>query len=52
MAEAGHVTLSVAPWNRDFLDELELFPTRGVHDDQVDAASGVFAVLAARKATP
>jgi predicted phage terminase large subunit-like protein len=40
MAEAGHVTLSVAPWNRDFLDELELFPTRGVHDDQADAASG------------
>jgi predicted phage terminase large subunit-like protein len=52
MAEAGHVTLSTAPWNRDFLDELELFPTRGVHDDQMDAASGAFAVLAARRATP
>lgn len=37
----GHVTIKNANWNRDFLDELQLFP-RGAHDDQVDAASGAF----------
>ena len=31
-------------WNRDFLDEFELFPS-GAHDDIVDAASGAFSKL-------
>ncbi len=37
-AEAGNVKLLRSPWNRDFLDEIEIFPF-GKHDDQVDAAA-------------
>lgn len=44
-AEAGNVKIVTAPWNEAFLSELENFPT-GSHDDQVDAASGAFAMLA------
>ena len=44
-AEVGNVLLLEGPWNRDFLDELVAFPTPGVHDDQVDAASGALADL-------
>jgi len=36
-AEAGNITLVNGPWLDEFLYELELFPTKGVHDDQVDA---------------
>ena len=39
----GLVKLVRGPWNEAFLDELECFPSSGVHDDQVDAASGAFA---------
>lgn len=38
-------------WIGDFLEELEAFPY-GSHDDQVDAASGCFAVLAVKKSIP
>ncbi|NGX43647.1 MAG: hypothetical protein K940chlam7_01946 [Chlamydiae bacterium] len=38
-------------WIRDFLEELEAFPY-GAHDDQVDAGSGCFAVLAVTKSYP
>ena len=41
-AEAGNVFFVQATWNRDLLDELELFPTPGVHDDMVDAVAGAF----------
>lgn len=34
------VRLVRAPWNREFTDECEAFPTPGIHDDQPDAASG------------
>ena len=44
-AERGHVKLIRSEWNAPFLDELESFPI-GLHDDQVDAASGAFAELA------
>jgi predicted phage terminase large subunit-like protein len=47
-AEAGFVKLVRGPWNRDFLDELEVFPF-GRHDDQVDAASAGFNKLAELK---
>lgn len=41
----GLVYLVRAPWNRDFTDEAEAFPTPGIHDDGVDAASGAHAKL-------
>jgi predicted phage terminase large subunit-like protein len=44
-AEAGNVLLVAAAWNREFLDELCVFP-RGAYDDQVDAAAGAFNRLA------
>lgn len=43
--EAGNVKLLRGAWNREFLDELCVFP-HGSHDDQVDAASGAFNKLA------
>ncbi len=43
--EAGNVRLLRATWNRAFLNELEAFPD-GPHDDQVDAFSGAFTMLA------
>lgn len=39
-AQAGNVKLVRGPWVGAFLDEVHAFPTEGVHDDQVDAASG------------
>lgn len=49
-AEAGNVLLVEGPWIRAFLDEAELFPTTGVHDDQVDCLSGALSVMATRRA--
>ncbi|MCC3304916.1 phage terminase large subunit [Sneathiella sp. HT1-7] len=43
-AEAGNVRLVAGPWNADFLNELENFPT-GRHDDQVDAVCEAFHAL-------
>lgn len=43
--EAGNVRVVRADWNREFVDELTLFPN-GRHDDQVDAASLAFNKLA------
>ena len=37
----GNVVMLKGPWNKDFIDELQLFPN-GVNDDQVDAASRAF----------
>jgi predicted phage terminase large subunit-like protein len=44
-AEGGTVKLARGPWNKDFLDEMKVFPL-GRHDDQVDAASLAFSKLA------
>jgi predicted phage terminase large subunit-like protein len=45
-AQNGNVALVTAGgWNRDFLDEVSVFPTKGVHDDQVDAVSGAFGCI-------
>jgi predicted phage terminase large subunit-like protein len=46
--EAGNVQLLAGAWCGAFLDELQSFPSQGVHDDQVDAASGAFLILAER----
>ena len=48
-AEAGNVAIMGGRWNRDFLDEVSLFPN-GANDDQVDAFTGAFAYLANSKA--
>jgi predicted phage terminase large subunit-like protein len=38
---AGNVFCQAAPWNKEFLEELQYFPF-GSHDDQVDASAGAF----------
>lgn len=44
-AEGGNLKMVCAWWNETLLNELVAFPTKGVHDDQVDACSGAFAQL-------
>jgi predicted phage terminase large subunit-like protein len=44
--QIGNVYLVRGEWVPEFLRETEAFPTTGVHDDQVDAASGAFNRLA------
>lgn len=41
---AGQLTILKAGWNRAFLDELSVFPSRA-HDDQCDALSGAYDML-------
>jgi hypothetical protein len=47
-AEGGTVKLLRGDWNKDFLDELELFPF-GAHDDIVDSTTLAFRRLALRR---
>jgi predicted phage terminase large subunit-like protein len=49
-AEVGNVKILRGYWNPAFLEELALFP-KGRHDDQVDGASGAFAMLIAGQET-
>jgi predicted phage terminase large subunit-like protein len=44
--EAGNVSLVRGAWNEPFLQCLENFPTKGYHDDDVDAFSGAYEALA------
>lgn len=46
VAERGEVYLVRGPWNEAFIQEAEAFPTKGVHDDQVDAVSRAYVFLA------
>lgn len=39
-AEHGNVCIVRGDWNKDFLKEMVAFPTKGVHDDLVDVATG------------
>lgn len=41
-SEGMNVKLVQAAWNRPLLDELVLFPTKGVHDDRTDSLAGAF----------
>jgi predicted phage terminase large subunit-like protein len=43
--EAGNVYIVRGAWNEPFVESHEMFPTPGVHDDDVDAASGAFTAL-------
>lgn len=47
-AEAGNMKLVRGDWNEAFLDEVSTFPA-GAYKDQVDALSGAFGRLTARK---
>lgn len=47
-AEGGNVYVVAGPWVGRFLSEVEQFPTKGVHDDQVDALSGAYDRLGLR----
>jgi hypothetical protein len=50
-AEGGKIKLLRGAWNKDFLDELELFPF-GRHDDAVDAAARTLTKLAWHQPRP
>jgi len=41
-AEVGNILVLRAPWNQEFFDELENFPSESSHDDIVDCLSGAF----------
>jgi predicted phage terminase large subunit-like protein len=43
--QAGNVEVVRGDWNDAFFSELEQFPTKTVHDDQVDAAADAFSKL-------
>lgn len=40
--EAGNIRVVRAPWNEEFFNEIENFPTDGIHDDIVDSFSAAF----------
>ena len=48
--QAGMVSIKAGEWNRDFLDEHEMFPN-GKYVDQVDASAGAFNKLNAARGT-
>ncbi len=48
-AEAGNVALLKGIWNKGYLDFLEAFPSKKVHDDPVDASSGAMEQLFQRR---
>ncbi|MEI8032994.1 MAG: phage terminase large subunit [Chlorobiaceae bacterium] len=48
--EAGRVMMRRKPWNREYLEEMRLFPN-GKYKDQVDASSGAYNKLTLGKST-
>lgn len=44
-AAAGMVWVVAGEWNSKFLEELDNFPTDGIHDDTIDSVSGAFNTL-------
>jgi len=49
--EAGNVTILNRPWTKDYLEELELFPS-GKYRDRTDASTGAFNKLTFKRITP
>lgn len=49
-AEARNIKVFKSYWNDAFLSELEAFPTKGVHDDIIDALDGAMEQLFFRSA--
>ncbi|MGL5268933.1 MAG: phage terminase large subunit [Selenomonadaceae bacterium] len=47
-AEAGNVKIVAGHWNKEFLDEIEVFPN-GRPDDMVDVVSGGYTMLSSAK---
>lgn len=41
-AEQGRIILGPGTWRTELLNEIQVFPAKGMHDDQVDALSGAF----------
>jgi len=48
--QCGGARMLRGDWNRKYIDEMIKFP-EGEHDDQVDASSGAYNLLAGKKAT-
>ncbi len=48
-ASVGNVVVVAGPWNDDFFNELETFPTEGAKDDIVDTFSGGFEAIVQQK---
>lgn len=44
-AQAGRIKIVEGYWNSAFLDELDVFPADGAHDDQADALAGAYLEL-------
>ena len=40
--QVGNIDLVEGPWVKDYLNEMEAFPSADIHDDYVDATSGAF----------
>lgn len=43
--QAGNVDILEGVWNEGYLSEMEAFPTKGAHDDRVDASSDAFQLV-------
>ena len=50
--QGGNVRLVQGAWNKAYLAELDAFPSAGHPDDQVDASSGAFNMLAGTPEAP
>ena len=44
--QAGNVYIVRGAWNDDYLKNMNAFPTKGVHDDDVDASNDAYSELA------
>lgn len=50
--QRGEVQMVRAPWNKALIEELDGFPSKVLHDDQVDALSGGYRNLGGAKPVP